>query len=64
MAVAESLNGDRGNVCEWCDLWMIQLNASKTKIMIVLYIAPGGMLLGLSPARSGGILFINAKLAT
>ena len=33
--VAESLIRDLGRVSEWCDLWGMKLNASKTKIMIV-----------------------------
>ena len=35
VAVAESLNRDLDRVSEWCDLWMLKLNASKTKTMIV-----------------------------
>ena len=35
VAVAESLIRDLGRVSEWCDLWGIKLNATKTKIMIV-----------------------------
>ena len=35
VAVAESLIRDLGRVSEWCDLWGIKLNASKTKTMIV-----------------------------
>ena len=35
VAVAESLIGDLGRVSEWCDLWGMKLNASKTKTMIV-----------------------------
>ena len=35
VTVAESLIRDLGNVSEWCDLWGMKLNASKTKIMIV-----------------------------
>ena len=35
VAVAESLIRNLGRVNEWCDLWMMQLNASKTKTMIV-----------------------------
>ena len=35
VAVAESLIRDLGRVSEWCDLWGMKLNASKTKIMIV-----------------------------
>ena len=35
VAVAESLIHDLGMVSEWCDLWMMKLNASKTKTMIV-----------------------------
>ena len=34
--VAESLIGDLGRVSEWCDLWGIKLNTSKTKTMINL----------------------------
>ena len=35
VAVVESLSGDLMKVSEWCDLWGIKLNASKTKTMIV-----------------------------
>ena len=35
VAVAESLISDLGRVSEWCDLWVMKLNASKTKTMIV-----------------------------
>ena len=35
VAVAESLSNDLVKVSEWCDLWGIKLNASKTKTMIV-----------------------------
>ena len=35
VAVAESLMCDLGRVSEWCDLWGMKLNASKTKTMIV-----------------------------
>ena len=35
VAVAESLILDLGRVSEWCDLWGMKLNASKTKTMIV-----------------------------
>ena len=35
VAVAESLIRDLGRVSEWCDLWAMKLNASKTKTMIV-----------------------------
>ena len=35
VAVLESLIRDLGRVSEWCDLWGIKLNASKTKTMIV-----------------------------
>ena len=35
VAVVESLIRDLGRVSEWCDLWGIKLNASKTKTMIV-----------------------------
>ena len=35
VAVAESLICDLGRVSEWCDLWGMKLNVSKTKTMIV-----------------------------
>ena len=35
VAVAESLISDLGRVSEWCDLWGMKLNASKTETMIV-----------------------------
>ena len=35
VAVAESLSRDLRMVSEWCDLWGMKLNASKTKTMIV-----------------------------
>ena len=35
VTVAESLIRDLGRVSEWCDLWWMKLNASKTKTMIV-----------------------------
>ena len=35
VAVAESLIPDLGRVSEWCDLWGKNLNASKTKTIIV-----------------------------
>ena len=35
VTVAESLIRDLGRVREWCDLWGIKFNASKTKTMIV-----------------------------
>ena len=35
MTVAESLIRDLGRVSDWCDLWRMKLNASKTKTMIV-----------------------------
>ena len=35
VTVAESLIHDLGRVSEWCDLWGMKLNASKTKTMIV-----------------------------
>ena len=34
VAVAESLIRDLGRVSEWCVLWGMKLNASKTKTMI------------------------------
>ena len=33
--MAESLIRDLDRVSEWCDLWGMKLNASKTKTMIV-----------------------------
>ena len=35
VAVAESLIHDLDRVGEWCELWGMKLNASKTKTMIV-----------------------------
>ena len=35
VAVAESLSRDLVNVSEWCDLWGMKLNASKTKTVTV-----------------------------
>ena len=35
VAVAESLIRNLGSVSEWCDLWGMKLNASKTQTMIV-----------------------------
>ena len=35
VTVAESLIRDLGRVSEWCDLWGMKLNASKTKTMII-----------------------------
>ena len=35
VTVAESLIRDHGRVSDWCDLWGMKLNASKTKTMIV-----------------------------
>ena len=35
VAAAESLSLDLVKVNEWCDLWMMKLNASKIKTMIV-----------------------------
>ena len=35
VAIAESLIRDLGRVSEWCDLWGMKLNATKTKTMIV-----------------------------
>ena len=34
VTVAESLIPDLGRVSEWCDLWGMKLNASKSKTMI------------------------------
>ena len=35
VAVAESLSRDLMKVSEWCDLWGMKLNATKTKTIIV-----------------------------
>ena len=35
VTVAESLSRDLVNVSEWCDLWGMKLNASRTKAMLV-----------------------------
>ena len=35
VTVAESLIRDLSRISEWCDLWGMKLNASKTKTMIV-----------------------------
>ena len=35
VAVAESMSRDLVKVKEWCDLWGMKLNASKTNTMIV-----------------------------
>ena len=35
VAVAESLSRDLVKVSEWCDLWGMKFNASKTKTMVV-----------------------------
>ena len=35
VSVAESLSRDLVKVSEWCDLWGMKLNASKTNTMIV-----------------------------
>ena len=35
VTVAESLICDLGRISEWCDIWGMKLNASKTKTMIV-----------------------------
>ena len=35
VTVAESLIRDLGRVSEWCDLWGMKLNASKTKTIII-----------------------------
>ena len=35
VAVAESLSRDLMKVSEWCDLWGMKFNPSKTKTMIV-----------------------------
>ena len=35
VTVAESSIRDLGRVSEWCDLWGMKLNTSKTKTMIV-----------------------------
>ena len=35
VTVAESLIRDLGKISEWCDLWGMKLNVSKTKTMMV-----------------------------
>ena len=35
VAAAESLIRDLGRVSEWCDLWVMKLNAANTKTMLV-----------------------------
>ena len=35
VTIAESLISDLGRVSEWCDLWEMKLNESKSKTMIV-----------------------------
>ena len=35
VTVAESLSRELMKVSDWCDLWGMKLNASKTKTMIV-----------------------------
>ena len=35
VTVAESLIHDLGRISEWCDLWAMKLNESRTKTMIV-----------------------------
>ena len=35
VAVSESMNHDLNRVSEWCNLWGMKLNASKTKSMII-----------------------------
>ena len=35
VAIAESLIRDLGTVSEWYDIWLMNLNVSKTKTMIV-----------------------------
>ena len=35
VTVAEYLNSDLSKVSEWCDLSVMKLNSSKTKMMIV-----------------------------
>ena len=35
VTLAKSLNRDLSKVSEWCDLWGMKLNASKTRTMMV-----------------------------
>ena len=51
VAVAESLSRDLMKVSEWCDLWGMKLNASKTKTMIV---SRSRTMHPQSPALTGG----------
>ena len=55
VTVAESLIRDLGRLSEWCDLWGMKFNASKTKTMIVYRsrtIHPQSL-----PLTIGGIVF-------
>ena len=40
VTVAESLSRDLVKVSEWCDLWGMKLNASKTKTTIISRLRP------------------------
>ena len=54
VAVADSLSRDLVKVNEWCDLWGLKLNMSKTKTMIV---SRSGTMLPQTPALTiGGIV--------
>ena len=52
VTVAESLIRDLGSVSDWCDLWRMKLNVSKTKTMIVS--RPHTSLLQSPPLTIGG----------
>ena len=41
VTVAESLSRDLVKISDWCDLWMMKLNVSKTKTMIVVVVVVG-----------------------
>ena len=58
--VAESWSRDLVKVSEWCDLWRMKLNASKTKTMIV---SKSGTIHPQSPALTiGGTVLKESEL--
>ena len=58
VTVAESQICDLGRVSEWCDLWGMKLNASKTKTMIVFRSCT--MHLQLLPLTIGGTVLMES----
>ena len=54
VAVAESLIRDLVKVSEWCDLWGMKLNASKTKTMLVRLVSRSRTMHPQSPALTIG----------